>query len=212
MIDTILCAQEKMVMERKRSWEIYGFDIMIDYNYHPWLIEVNSSPACDYSSAVTESFVKKALPDTLKVILDGVHEGGETETHPIDTGGWDCIFNGEIIPKVAVGFGVDMPLKGERMSMKRQTKRGQRKFSRQHDTKMKDDLVFDDSDLSDYDEQAKRKKLNQSVSKLSHQRNPLDFNNKENHTTSIHYSLQNRRIKSNVDKIIVPLKKLTLDL
>ena len=35
VVDAILCAQEDIVSGRKRCFEIYGFDIMIDDNFHP---------------------------------------------------------------------------------------------------------------------------------------------------------------------------------
>ena len=43
---------------------------MVDENMKPWLIEVNSSPAMDYSTSVTESLVKQFLSDVIKVIVD----------------------------------------------------------------------------------------------------------------------------------------------
>jgi tubulin monoglycylase TTLL3/8 len=46
-----MCASE-MVEHRKNSWELYGFDYMVDDEYNAWLIEINSSPACDYSTKV----------------------------------------------------------------------------------------------------------------------------------------------------------------
>ena len=34
-------------MEHKSScFEVYGFDIVLDYDLNPWVIEVNLSPAC----------------------------------------------------------------------------------------------------------------------------------------------------------------------
>ena len=35
---------------RKNAFEILGYDFMIDTNLNVWLIEVNSSPAMDYST------------------------------------------------------------------------------------------------------------------------------------------------------------------
>ena len=55
-----MCASE-MIEHRKNSWELYGFDYMVDDDYNAWLIEINSSPACDYSTKVTEVYVQKAL-------------------------------------------------------------------------------------------------------------------------------------------------------
>ena len=55
---------------KKGCFELYGFDIMIDEDFNAWLIEVNSSPAMDYSTQVTEVLVKQCLEDTVKVIVD----------------------------------------------------------------------------------------------------------------------------------------------
>ena len=57
---SLMCASE-MIEHRKNSWELYGFDFMVDDDYNAWLIEINSSPACDYSTKVTEVYVQKAL-------------------------------------------------------------------------------------------------------------------------------------------------------
>jgi tubulin monoglycylase TTLL3/8 len=43
---------------------------MIDEDFNMWLIEVNSSPAMDYSTPVTTRLVKLVLEDTIKVVVD----------------------------------------------------------------------------------------------------------------------------------------------
>lgn len=43
---------------------------MIDEEFNVWLIEVNSSPAMDYSTEVTERLVKMVLEDSIKVVVD----------------------------------------------------------------------------------------------------------------------------------------------
>ena len=49
--------------------EMFGYDIMVDEDFNCWLIEINSSPAMDYSTHVTERLVKMVLEDTIKVLL-----------------------------------------------------------------------------------------------------------------------------------------------
>ena len=49
---------------------MFGYDIMVDDDFNCWLIEVNSSPAMDYSTDVTERLVKMVLEDTIKVVID----------------------------------------------------------------------------------------------------------------------------------------------
>lgn len=38
------------VVHRERSFELFGYDFMVDEECNPWLIEVNTSPAMDYST------------------------------------------------------------------------------------------------------------------------------------------------------------------
>ena len=43
---------QDLVENRSCSHEIYGFDIMIDDKFNPWLIEINSSPTMEYSTVI----------------------------------------------------------------------------------------------------------------------------------------------------------------
>lgn len=40
------------VEPRKNSFELFGFDVMIDEKYTPWLLEVNTSPCMEYSTVI----------------------------------------------------------------------------------------------------------------------------------------------------------------
>jgi tubulin monoglycylase TTLL3/8 len=60
---------------------------MIDEQFNPWLIEINMSPAMDYSTQITKRLVKSVMQDTVKVIADN-HRNR-------DTGMFKCIYRGE---------------------------------------------------------------------------------------------------------------------
>jgi tubulin monoglycylase TTLL3/8 len=62
-----------MIDEKKGSFQLYGFDIMMDKRFKPWLIEVNSNPALDYSTKITEKLVPEMLEDMIKVVIDYGH-------------------------------------------------------------------------------------------------------------------------------------------
>jgi hypothetical protein len=114
-IYSLMCASEA-IEHRKNSWELYGFDYMIDANYNTWLIEINSSPACDYSTKVTERYVQKALVELLSVVLD-VREWEalpkKQRGEKPNTGGWEMIYQGPQLELPLGSFGTEMSLKGE---------------------------------------------------------------------------------------------------
>jgi tubulin monoglycylase TTLL3/8 len=43
------------------SHEVFGYDFMVDTTLNVWLLEVNSSPSMEYSSAITERMVREVL-------------------------------------------------------------------------------------------------------------------------------------------------------
>eukprot|EP00595_Chromulina_sp_UTEXLB2642_P002158 CAMPEP_0196768464 /NCGR_PEP_ID=MMETSP1095-20130614/42798_1 /TAXON_ID=96789 ORGANISM="Chromulina nebulosa, Strain UTEXLB2642" /NCGR_SAMPLE_ID=MMETSP1095 /ASSEMBLY_ACC=CAM_ASM_000446 /LENGTH=236 /DNA_ID=CAMNT_0042138117 /DNA_START=2845 /DNA_END=3552 /DNA_ORIENTATION=- len=123
---SLMCGSD-MIEHRKNSWELYGFDFMIDDNNNTWLIEINSSPACDYSTKITEVYVKKALVELLGVVIDNrkYEQLSKKEkllaTKP-DFGGWECIYKGNSVDKPIGSLGIDISLKGESLNTKKLNK------------------------------------------------------------------------------------------
>jgi tubulin monoglycylase TTLL3/8 len=74
---------------------MFGYDFMVDERLNVWLIEVNSSPAMDYSTVfifitkmykhITEKLVKEVSEDLVKVIVD-YGMAGKTARKEVDTG------------------------------------------------------------------------------------------------------------------------------
>lgn len=62
IVINILKSVEDMITYRKKSVELYGFDFMIDDNLKPWIIEINSSPAMDYSTV-------NKIKDSINIII-----------------------------------------------------------------------------------------------------------------------------------------------
>ncbi|CAL1531334.1 unnamed protein product [Lymnaea stagnalis] len=69
IICSLLVTQD-LVEYRKASFELYGADFMLTEDLTPWLIEINSSPSMESSTAVTAKLCTAVLDDTIKVVID----------------------------------------------------------------------------------------------------------------------------------------------
>ena len=92
---------------------------MVDENYNPWLIEVNSSPACDYSTKVAERIVRSGLCDALKVVIEHrawASSSSRRKGPPPDTGCWSKIHEGPVLTNPVASFGSDFEVKGSKLA------------------------------------------------------------------------------------------------
>merc|ERR1711879_904634 len=73
VITSLVCTREALSHSRSPacSFELLGYDFMVDTDLNVWLIEVNTSPSMEYSTAITRRLVAACLRDTVSVILDG---------------------------------------------------------------------------------------------------------------------------------------------
>mmetsp|Transcript_6662 Transcript_6662/g.11767 ORF Transcript_6662/g.11767 Transcript_6662/m.11767 type:complete len:805 (+) Transcript_6662:5468-7882(+) len=81
------CAQD-MLGTRKNSCELYGFDLMIDEELTPWLLEVQASPCMEPSTDVTAELCSEVLEDCIKVIVDYAFSKKKSQ---VDTGNFSLL-------------------------------------------------------------------------------------------------------------------------
>jgi tubulin polyglutamylase TTLL9 len=68
-----LIATSKIMMNDRRCFELYGFDVLIDSKLKPWLVEINGSPSMTPSTVVDGQLKMNLLDDTLTVVnLEGL--------------------------------------------------------------------------------------------------------------------------------------------
>lgn len=121
IVRALQCVQDR-VAHRKNACELFGYDFMIDGEFTPWLIEVNSSPACDYSTPTAERYVTEGLAGIVKVIVDlrefeeNRKKGSNTGATEPDIGCWKRIHRGEYIGKPVSSFGADFQVRGSKLS------------------------------------------------------------------------------------------------
>jgi tubulin monoglycylase TTLL3/8 len=46
IVNETLTVASETIEQRSNSFELYGFDFVLDKELRPWLIEINSNPAC----------------------------------------------------------------------------------------------------------------------------------------------------------------------
>lgn len=69
--DTIKAVSRKMDPQRRNcSFEIFGYDFMVDEDLKPWLIEVNTNPCLELSSPYLARLIPAMLENSIKIAID----------------------------------------------------------------------------------------------------------------------------------------------
>jgi tubulin polyglutamylase TTLL9 len=89
MIASSLAVKNSMIND-KHCFELYGFDILVDANYRPWLLEVNASPSLTANTPADYKMKFEMLDDVLTIVDIEKYLTGQEE----HIGGFDLIYRG----------------------------------------------------------------------------------------------------------------------
>ena len=86
------------MLDRQNTFEILGYDFLIDTKGKVWLLEVNSSPDLGFSTKTTEKLVTQMLQDAATLVLDKEKLGTSRENNldaevPTQSDRWTLLEN-----------------------------------------------------------------------------------------------------------------------
>ena len=58
------------IENRANTFEIFGWDLMIDHNLNVWLLECNKSPDLNPTTSVTQELTDSFFSDLAKIFCD----------------------------------------------------------------------------------------------------------------------------------------------
>ena len=62
------------IMDRKNCFEIFGYDFILDVNYQPFLLEINTNPGLEESSPLIKMLVPRMIDDAMRLTIDKVFD------------------------------------------------------------------------------------------------------------------------------------------
>jgi tubulin polyglutamylase TTLL9 len=84
-----LQAVQSIIIHSQNSFELYGYDVILDELLKPWLLEVNASPSLSATSAEDFRLKFDLIDDVLNILdFDRLLTGRETRV-----GGFDLLWN-----------------------------------------------------------------------------------------------------------------------
>ena len=90
IIHSLRACQNVMINDR-HCFELYGYDILIDSELKPWLIEVNASPSLSTTTEIDRQCKHAVISDTLDIVAPGPSRGRKKGRKKL--GGFSVLFD-----------------------------------------------------------------------------------------------------------------------
>eukprot|EP00240_Pyramimonas_obovata_P004703 CAMPEP_0118960834 /NCGR_PEP_ID=MMETSP1169-20130426/63839_1 /TAXON_ID=36882 /ORGANISM="Pyramimonas obovata, Strain CCMP722" /LENGTH=414 /DNA_ID=CAMNT_0006908987 /DNA_START=38 /DNA_END=1282 /DNA_ORIENTATION=- len=92
LVTKALLAVQNTIIHDKHCFELYGYDVMIDRELKPWLLEVNASPSLTSDTAADHELKFSMLNDALDII--DMEQTLPANHKELQVGGFDLIWDG----------------------------------------------------------------------------------------------------------------------
>ena len=102
IIHSLRACQNVMINDR-HCFELYGYDILIDSELKPWLIEVNASPSLSTTTEIDRQCKHAVISDTLDIVAPGPSRGRKKGRKKL--GGFSVLFDEAAATGAAEGGG-----------------------------------------------------------------------------------------------------------
>ena len=77
---TALVAKNKInTFDKNNCFEIFGYDFMLDEEYNPYLLEINTNPGYEESSPLIKMLVPRLIDDALRLTIDRAFERNDKD-------------------------------------------------------------------------------------------------------------------------------------
>ena len=85
------CKNKINILNRNNCFEIFGYDFILDENYEPFLLEVNTNPGLEESSPLIKMLVPRMIDDAFRLTIDKVFERNDInkEVSPFKVDGYN---------------------------------------------------------------------------------------------------------------------------
>lgn len=88
-----LKAVQGVIINDRHSFEMYGFDILLDKDLRPWLLEVNASPSLSTTTEDDRLLKLRLINDVLNIVLQEKRGQGGEGDEDMALGDFACIFD-----------------------------------------------------------------------------------------------------------------------